>query len=411
MEQEVVFTPKIPVLDVDEDAEILLEFSQEAINLVRDNEHAFISLKNVPSDQDLIDNIFKVFHTIRGLADFLKLEDIECLSAETEALIDLIRKNQLVLEKRTAELIGRAADDLKKLLALLAEQILNNGTLKSPYYNIAPLIAQIRKVTKESEEKMDEDIRAAEALEKQEHIAAKQKNEFFTNTAHEIRVLLNAILGFSNLLSRTSLDQKQRGYVDTVVASGELLLNVVNGILDFSKIETGKLVLESIDFNLGELVSNVIKIVSVKIKDKPISITYEIADHIPKELVGDSTRLKQILMNLMDNAIKFTKEGEIKLTATLESAEKHRDTAEKTLRFSVKDEGIGLSEDKREKIFESFVQADDSISQQYGGTGLGLAISKKFVEAMGGKIYVESKKGKGSEFIFTVKLKTKDKSY
>jgi len=230
--------------------------------------------------------------------------------------------------------------------------------------------------------------------------ANQAKGDFLANMSHEIRTPMNAIMGLSDLCLRTKLHPKQQDYLSKIHASAESLLGIINDILDFSKIEAGKLDMESLPFEIDRVLDNLATVVTVKTQEKGLELLFSRAPDVPPVLVGDALRLGQVMVNLVNNAVKFTESGEI--VVQIEVAD-HRDD-EVTLRLSVRDTGIGMNKEQQGRLFKSFSQADTSTTRKYGGTGLGLAISKQLVEMMGGEIHVESEPGVGSNFIFTANL-------
>ena len=234
--------------------------------------------------------------------------------------------------------------------------------------------------------------------------ASRAKSEFLSSMSHEIRTPMNAILGMADLLAETSLTSEQRTFTETMVSNGNALLDLINGILDLAKVESGRLYLEETEFDLHPLIERVAETLSMRAHEKGLELATRILPDVPQRLIGDPLRLRQVLINLIGNAIKFTESGEVVLTVENAPVPESAAEGELALCFIVRDTGIGIPGEQLETIFESFTQADSSVTRRYGGSGLGLTIARRLVDLMRGEIRAESELNRGSTFLFTARF-------
>jgi two-component system sensor histidine kinase/response regulator len=373
---------------------------RRAEEALRESEERFRSaFDNAPIGMCLTKSLARYLKVNRALCEMLGYAEEELLAT---TFVDLSHPDDLPLQWNcTRQLLAGeiSSYQLEKRYIHKRGHIVWAQTIVSILHDAkgVPLgfLAQIQDITerKQAEQELKDAKVAAEA-------ANRAKNEFLANVSHEIRTPMNGIVGMTDLALNTPLTDEQREYLTMVKSSADSLLRVINDILDFAKVEAGKIELDVSDFLLRDCVGDTMKALAVRAAEKGLELAYIISPKVPDALMGDAGRLRQVLINLVSNAIKFTARGEVVIRADTEA---QSDDAVQ-LHFSIKDTGIGVSADKLKTIFRPFEQADASTTRRYGGTGLGLAISTQLVELMGGQIWADSEVGRGSTFHFTARF-------
>ncbi|MCP4700597.1 MAG: response regulator [Gammaproteobacteria bacterium] len=369
-------------------AEEALRESREQLYGILNNSSTVVFLKDLAGKYLFINKRYEeLFHILNK--DILGKTDHELFPKE---FADIFIKNDQQAVKNSAVI---KTEEIVPQQDGLHTYISTKFPLYSAEGDIYAVCGMATDITERKQ--MEEELKTAK---QQAEAASRTKGEFLANMSHEIRTPLNALTGMAHLALKTELDPKQRHYLGRIDESAHTLLEVINDILDFSKIEAGKLELESVEFHLSEILDRVLTLLGMQMEEKGLKLRFDTGMDVPCRLTGDSLRLTQMLVNLTNNALKFTEQGEVSITTEMLEIQANQ----VVLRFSVRDSGIGISLEKQVGLFDAFTQADGSTTRKFGGSGLGLTICKRFAEMMGGKIGVESEPGKGSTFHFTARF-------
>lgn len=369
---------------------------------------------------DLIPKLNELKEKVISMEDIVKIKILMMESTDKEVISSNMFKVELFLKQiptlfiRMKENANRLLYDSKKNITILEKNIQSE---KEYYKNLENIFTYfvvviiillgsfvIKQVVRKNKD-LEDITKKAKESEEEAHIANEAKSQFLANMSHEIRTPLNAIIGFSDILSNSNMESGDKEKAEIISKSAKALLNIINDILDISKIESGKYEISKTNFDLKELLDQIVQLYAVNTKQKSIRFLYTLDETIPNFVFSDETKIKQVLSNILSNAIKFTPENK-KVTFSVKLLDLKNNIAK--VRFSVKDEGIGISDKNQKNIFEPFSQADGTISRKYGGTGLGLAISLNIIKMLGSEIKLISRENEGSLFYFDLDLVVQD---